>query len=98
MEKELIIKTAADRTAFRKTLHWQMFRKYILARRNFTCEFCGKQYKRAQDLNVHHLHDDNYDNLNEERFLVLCRTCHEFVHKKYNAPAFRSRQLAHRKG
>lgn len=58
-----------------------------------TCELCGKRYKRLTDLNVHHRYTTHYENLDMSRFLVLCRTCHEFVHTKYKSPAFAGRKM-----
>lgn len=82
------IATAKQRAAFRRKPAWQAFRRLICASRGMTCEFCGKQYRRLADLNVHHRYTTHYDNLDESRFLVLCRACHDFVHIKYKSPAF----------
>lgn len=92
------ITTAKERAAFRATPIWQVFRRYILASRHMTCEFCGMKYKQASKLNVHHMYDEHYDNLDQRRFMLVCETCHEYIHAKYNSPALRDRQLAHRKG
>ena len=94
----MTITTSKERTAFRATIIWQVFRRYILASRHMTCEFCGKEYKQISQLNVHHLHDEQYDNLDQTRFLLLCKTCHEFIHAKYSSPLLKDRHLAHRKG
>jgi predicted HNH restriction endonuclease len=71
---------------FRATLQWQVFRKYILASRNQTCEFCGKKYSRTQFLDVHHKYKTNYQCLEEGRFMLLCKTCHKFLHSKSGTP------------
>lgn len=71
---------------FRATPQWQVFRKYILARRNWTCEFCGKKYSRTQFLDVHHKYKTNYQCLEESRFMLLCKTCHKFLHSKSGTP------------
>ena len=72
--------------AFRLTPQWQVFRKYILASRHQTCEFCGKYYARTHNLDVHHKFKTNYQNLDETRFMLLCKTCHQFLHKKSGTP------------
>ena len=72
--------------AFRLTPQWQVFRKYILASRHQTCEFCGKHYARTHNLDVHHKFKTNYQNLDETRFMLLCKTCHQFLHKKSGTP------------
>lgn len=71
---------------FRATPQWQVFRKYILANRNQTCEFCGKKYLRTQFLDVHHKYKTNYQCLEESRFMLLCKTCHKFLHSKSGTP------------
>lgn len=71
---------------FRATPQWQVFRKYILASRNQTCEFCGKKYSRTQFLDVHHKYKTNYQCLEESRFMLLCKTCHKFLHSKSCTP------------
>lgn len=71
---------------FRRTPQWQVFRKYILASRNQTCEFCGKKYQRTSCLDVHHKFLTNYQNLDETRFMLLCKTCHQFLHSKSKTP------------
>lgn len=91
------ITTANERAIFRASPIWKVFRKYILASRHMTCEFCGKQYKDASKLNVHHMYDTNYDNLDQKRFMLVCHTCHEFIHAKCNSPLLKDRHLAHRK-
>lgn len=58
-----------------------------------TCQYCGVKYKRICDLNVHHMYTTNYTNLDQSRFLVLCKTCHEFIHKKWRSPLLADRHL-----
>ena len=79
------ITNAKERAQFRTSPAWQLLRRYICASRNMTCEYCGVQYKRMADLNVHHMYETNYDNLAQDRFLLLCKTCHE----KYTKAEFR---------
>lgn len=80
-----------ERTEFRKQPIWQLLRKFLLNKYDCTCQFCGKQYKDISHLNIHHKYETQYENLAQDRFIVLCRTCHEFIHAKYNAPAFKDR-------
>lgn len=86
--KQHTIFTSAEKDAFRRTIQWQVFRKYIIANRLSTCELCLKPYKDTSKLDVHHKYDTDYTNLDEGRFLVLCRTCHKFVHLKGRTPRF----------
>lgn len=71
-----------------------MFRKYVLALHNMTCDFCKTQYKQTARLDVHHMYDTNYTRLEESRFMVLCKPCHTFIHSKDKSPAFK--HLVHR--
>lgn len=93
-----MIKTAKDRQKFRTTPQWLVFRKYVIALKCATCEYCGKTYKNHSHLNVHHMYKNNYDNLDISRFMLLCRTCHTFIHTKYNAPKFKHLKLVNRLG
>ena len=71
---------------FRLTPQWTIFRKWMLASRNQTCDFCGKRYTRTQYLDVHHKYATNYQDLTPDRFMLLCKTCHEFLHRKEGTP------------
>ena len=81
-------KNKTERDAFRRTARWQIFRGLICSQRNNTCELCGKRYENATHLNVHHRYVTQYTNLNPERFMVVCRLCHDFIHIKFKAPNF----------
>lgn len=82
-----------ERAEFRKGPAWQLLRRFLAASRNMTCEYCGVKYKRLCDLNIHHMYTTNYDNLAQDRFLVLCKTCHEFIHAKYRSPLLQDKHL-----
>ena len=75
---------------FRTSKRWLDFRLNFIARHANTCEFCGKKYTKTACLNVHHKYycttQEEYENLEESRFMLLCRECHTFIHKKANAP------------
>lgn len=87
------ITNAKERAEFRKGPAWQLLRRFLAASRNMTCEYCGVKYKRLCDLNIHHMYTTNYDNLAQDRFLVLCKTCHEFIHAKYRSPLLQDKHL-----
>lgn len=87
------ITNAKERAEFRKGPAWQLLRRFLAASRNMTCEYCGVKYKRLCDLNIHHMYTTNYDNLAQDRFLVLCKTCHEFIHAKYRSPLLQAKHL-----
>lgn len=79
-------KLAEEHRQFRETPTWQLFRKMMLANRNCQCEFCGKTYRNTKWLDVHHMYATNYENLDPSRFMVLCKTCHKFLHSKSGTP------------
>lgn len=87
------ITNAKERAEFRRTPAWQLFRRAICSMRGMTCQYCGVTYTRLADLNVHHMYETHYDNLAQDRFLVLCKTCHEFIHHKYKSPLLKDKRL-----
>ena len=91
---EQLKKAAEEHKKFRETPQWIMFRKYMLSLHNMTCDFCKQSYKQAARLDVHHMYDTNYTRLEESRFMVLCKTCHKFIHDKDRSPAFK--HMVHR--
>lgn len=70
----------SEHSKFRRTKEWISFRKQMLAAHP-CCAFCGS--KRATRT-VHHIHncktEEEYEDLSEERFIVLCSQCHNFLH------------------
>jgi hypothetical protein len=67
------IKEARDK--FRQTDKWISFSKHL---RNIhkECECCTLKSK---NLNVHHLFPKEYDNLQEDKFVVVCHSCHKTI-------------------
>jgi predicted HNH restriction endonuclease len=81
------LKLVAEQHAkFRETPEWQLFRKWMLSAHAQTCDFCGKKYSRTSFLDVHHKFVTNYTNLEPSRFMLLCKTCHKFLHAKEHTP------------
>lgn len=77
-----MILNGKDKNIYLQTKVWKDFRAAILKDRDYTCEFCGIRHHKqlsSHKLNVHHLCPDEYDNLDPEKFRLLCFTCHEFV-------------------
>jgi hypothetical protein len=80
--------------SYYKTKHWKSFSKYYLENYDCTCDICGRRrwtlYKRGKKkgkrrlllrFNVHHLHYNSLYNESREDVLILCRFCHELLHK-----------------
>ena len=70
-----------DKDRFRTLKVWKDFRAKILKERNQTCELCGIRHTglHLRKMNVHHLDPYNYQNLDPEKFRLLCFTCHDFT-------------------
>lgn len=71
--------TSKEKTIFRRTSAWKNWRKYLLQKRNYTCEICGIVKKKG--LQVHHLDEEHYTALKEDKFVVLCSSCHKEVER-----------------
>ncbi len=59
--------------------HWKETRARALSRANYKCEKCNC----TEYLQVHHLNYKHLWNEQDSDLLVLCRTCHLKIHKKY---------------
>lgn len=69
-----------ERAKFRHTNTWINFRNSMVESHNCTCEKCNRRFPNEQ-MEVHHLiEDEDYDNLDPSRFLVLCFSCHDKIH------------------
>jgi len=90
-KKELVVTWVAgeiwdssQKTLFRKTKTWVEFRNRIVKQRE-KCEFCGY----GKRLTCHHIYmndsADNYTNLQDERFRILCSGCHKWVHRVWSS-------------
>lgn len=75
--------TSKEKTKFRQTQKWKVFRAFFLKKTNSSCELCGSVYsgKRKRMLQLHHRDPDNYTDLNPEKFRLICSGCHEMVEK-----------------
>lgn len=75
--------TSKERDNFRQTKRWQDFRKKM------KMLFNNKDYITQKPLqktfNLHHLDQrkENYENLDEGRFIPLCKSMHDAIHTVY---------------
>ena len=69
------IKGNKDKVAFRQTKEWKDFSKKLRKERPY-CELC---WTKAKTLQVHHMDEAHYDDLNPDKFMVLCRACHSYI-------------------
>ena len=58
------------------TKEWIARRDKIREKRK-VCEICGRDDR----LQVHHLNYDNLGNEKDEDLMLLCETCHQYMHK-----------------
>ena len=65
-----------EKTQFRRTSKWKNWCKYLKKKRGEICECCGTHTKKLQ---CHHMAEWDYTNLKEDRFVLLCNTCHKSV-------------------
>ena len=70
---------------------WRLKREIILARDNYTCQFCGAQ----EDLQVHHRQYHYVERLRifklpwdypSECLITICQRCHSKGHSAYEIP------------
>ena len=73
--------TSASKTKFRRTRAWIEFRIGLIETRGKRCEMCGVVKRTARELDCHHLHPEDYANLDPDRFKILCTGCHDFVER-----------------
>ena len=64
-----------EKEAFRATKTWKDFSKKLRKERPY-CELC---WCKSKTLQVHHMDEENYQDLDPSKFMVLCRTCHQYV-------------------
>lgn len=67
-----------EKTKARQTKGWREFRKQLILERGTFCQCCGKKTRLLQ---CHHMDGsiENYQNLEPERFALLCSQCHKCV-------------------
>lgn len=63
------------KSQFRKSYKWKNFCQVLILARNSQCERCHK----TQNLIVHHRDPLRYDDLQAEKFAVLCNSCHLII-------------------
>ena len=59
----------------RRTKAWKDFSKRLRTERPF-CELC---WKKSKTLQVHHMDEEHYTDLDPNKFMVLCSSCHKYI-------------------
>lgn len=71
-----------EKAKFRTTSTWKNWCKYLKKKRNYKCECCGVVKKKG--LQVHHMDEAHYTELKEDKFKLLCYSCHKEVSRLQN--------------
>lgn len=62
-----------------KSASWGFFRRHVLNIRGEKCQLCGREDK----IEVHHMTYNRIGNEDIRDVLVVCHSCHEYVHSKH---------------
>ena len=79
MKKKQPTEAARKKSTFRSSKKWKNWRIYMLEKQDYTCFMSG--FKRKKGLQVHHCDPDNYEDLKEEKFLVLTNAEHRLLER-----------------
>lgn len=76
-------KKTNPKTLFRQSKRWKDFRAAMIEMNSGRCELCGMRYTASKHhlLQVHHLHPEEYENLDPAKFSVLCSSCHDLAER-----------------
>lgn len=66
--------------AYLASPRWQILRKQILKRDQYTCQGCGIN---GVPLEVHHITYINYESEQLSDLVSVCRDCHQAIHDKH---------------
>lgn len=74
--------TQKEKIAFRARKEWKDFRDIMMEKEDYTCQMCGCKYggKRRKKINIHHMNESDYSDLNKNMFAILCHECHQKYH------------------
>ena len=78
--------TGEEKNLFRRRKPWLNFRKVMLKSVDNHCEVCGVHKNKG--LNIHHTQEDDYENLDKDLFIVLCKSCHKELHRLMRRKSF----------
>lgn len=70
--------TGKEKIKYRAGKVWKVFRQKQMTKYKCTCQICGsrKYGKEKSKLQLHHLDEKHYTDLNESKFILLCCACH----------------------
>lgn len=71
---------AQTKKAYIESPQWQILRKQVLKRDQYTCQGCGIN---GVPLEVHHITYINYESEQLSDLVSVCRDCHQAIHDKH---------------
>lgn len=71
---------AQTKKAYIESPRWQILRKQVLKRDQYTCQGCGIN---GVPLEVHHITYINYEFEQLSDLVSVCRDCHQAIHDKH---------------
>lgn len=87
--------TAELKNLFRGRKVWKDFCEKFIEEKGCKCEICYKSLTKVIG-NVHHrcraMTMAEYMNLEPSRFMLLCTSCHDWVHLVHNSPRFKDKK------
>ena len=86
--------TANNYEEYLRTKHWLLLRETIYVKRNKQCEICHKKLK------AYHVHHKYYTRIGfepESDLVLLCKICHENIHKERKRVTDNFVQITHSK-
>lgn len=78
---------STERQDFYNSLEWKESVKFVFRRDNFVCQNCGQTHMdKKHPLHIHHIVSFKIKSLRADtnNLILLCKTCHDFVHSKKN--------------
>jgi hypothetical protein len=69
----------AEKNLFRQVLAWRGIQPYGMKR----CDRCGVEEKSRKNFVIHHRHYETLDRENPEDVCLLCKPCHEDLHRRH---------------
>lgn len=79
---------------------WKDLRRAVIAARGSRCQLCGRLVTDDSQLVVHHVKELTPENIgdpnvamNPDNLQVICRNCHDIIHRRYKAEGIADRQV-----
>jgi len=76
----------SEQSLFYLSPKWKRLRDFVLKRDDYTCQRCGVRRTEKGNMHVHHVISYSFEEyrLNPENLIILCESCHCWVHGENN--------------